>query len=354
MAERIIGALRKSDTTARPGSNEFMVLLPEIPRGEFASIVVDNIFSALSASIILDRHEIFVNANIGISTYPHDGDDATALIQNAYTAMQHALARGHNTSAFYSPDLNNCAFELLLLENNLRRALQREEFVLHYQPQIDLRTGQISGLAPEHLELELTESIFMRDTDSVVATLRALRQMGVHIAIDDFGTGYSSLSYLKLFPVNKLKMVEPFVSCVTIGKPDDVVIANMIVGMAHQLNMKVIAEGVENHENLEFLRSIQCDELQGNVLSLPLPPEEIVGMLTEEKSYLPRAGTAPGPITRNVYPFLSAVHPILPWPKAFFRIRSALRGSGHLALPVRMSVHDPFEHARDPGPEREE
>lgn len=369
VAERIMGVIRKSDTVARPGSNEFMVLLPQIPRGEYASIVVDKIFAAFSSTVVLEQHEIFIKGNIGISICPNDGDDATTLIKNAYTAMQHAMTRGHNAYAFYSAELNNRAFEMLLLENNLRLALKREEFVLHYQPQIDLRTGFISGLealvrwrSPEGvlvypgafikpmedtgliaqlgewvlrqacmqhkrwqeagmkplkiavnfsanhvrqqnfvelvkavldetglnaelLELELTESIFMWNIDSVVETLRTLRNMGVHIAIDDFGTGYSSLSYLKLFPVNKLKMVEPFVSCVTIGKSEDVVIANMIVGMAHSLNMKVIAEGVENNENLEFLRSIQCDELQGNIISHPLPAEEVVSLLQEGKNY---------------------------------------------------------------------
>jgi diguanylate cyclase (GGDEF)-like protein len=369
VANRIKGALRKSDTAARPGSNEFMILLPQIPRGEYAAIVADKIFAALSSTIVLEGHEIFINASIGISICPNDGDDTTTLIKNAYTAMQHAIARGHNTYTFYSAELNNQAFEMLLLENNLRLALKREEFILHYQPQMDLRTGLISGfeslvrwqhperglvypaefiklmedtglicqlgewgmrqacmqnkrwqeaginplriavnisskqihqknfvefvkavldetgLNAEFLELELTERVFMWNIDTVVETLRALRIMGVHIAIDDFGTGYSSLSYLKLFPVNKLKIVEPFVSSVTIGKPNDVVIAKMIIGMAHSLNMKVIAEGVEDNENLEFLRSIQCDELQGNILSHPIPPEEVVSLLQKGEKF---------------------------------------------------------------------
>jgi diguanylate cyclase (GGDEF)-like protein len=368
VSERIRGALRKSDTAARPGSNEFMVLLPEIPLGEFAAVVADKIFSALSSTLSLEQHEFFIKSNIGISIFPDDGNDAMTLIKNSYTAMQHAMARGHNTYTFYSPELNNRAFEMMLLENNLRLALKREEFVLHYQPQIDLRTGHIcglealvrwqrpesvlvypavfiklmedtglinqlgdwvlrqacvqnklwqkagmkplrvavnlsvkqfhqqnivevvksvldeTGLEAEFLELELTESIFMRNIDSVVETLHTLRNMGVHIAIDDFGTGYSSLSYLKHFPLNKLKMVEPFVSCVTIGKPDDIVMANMIVGMAHSLNMKVIAEGVETNENMEFLRSIQCDELQGNIFSYPLPIEDVIPLLQKEQT----------------------------------------------------------------------
>lgn len=371
VAQRITDTLRKSDTAARPGSNEFMILLPEIPRGEFAAVVAGKIFVALGSTLVLERRELFINANIGISIFPNDGDDAMALIKNSYTAMQHAMARGHNAYTFYSPDLNNKAFEMLLLESNLRLALRRKEFVLHYQPQIDLRTGLITGLEAlvrwrrpegglvypaafiqlmedtglicelgewvlrkaceqnkswqeagmkplrvavnlsvkqfhqenivalvqtvleetgldaEFLELELTESVFMRNVASVVETLHALRKMGVRIAIDDFGTGYSSLSYLKLFPINKLKMVEPFVSCVTIGNPDDVVIANMIVGMAHSLNMLVIAEGVENNENMEYLKSIHCDELQGNICSHPLPAEDIPLFLRQEKYYSP-------------------------------------------------------------------
>jgi EAL domain-containing protein (putative c-di-GMP-specific phosphodiesterase class I) len=259
----------------------------------------------------------------------------------------------------------------MLLENNLRLALQRGEFVLHYQPQIDLRTGQISGtealvrwqrpdaglvypagfirlmednglivplgewvlrqaclqgrawqkagirpirmavnlsarqfqqqnivemveraleesgLEPALLELELTESIFIRNIEPVIGTLRTLRSMGVHVSIDDFGTGYSSLSYLKYFPVNKLKIVEPFVSFVAINTPNDVVIANAIVAMAHSLNMKVIAEGVEHQDNLDFLRSIQCDELQGNVFCHPLPVDELTVLLREGKQLSP-------------------------------------------------------------------
>ncbi|HSA61700.1 MAG TPA: EAL domain-containing protein [Nitrospiraceae bacterium] len=371
VSERLVSCLRVSDTVARPGSNEFMVLLPEIDTSNNVPIVVDKIFRALGSSFVLEQHEIFVNASIGISMFPDDGDNASSLLKNSYAAMQQAHEEGKNTYRFYSQAINDAAFEKMLLENNLRLALQRGEFVLHYQPQIDLRTGQISGtealvrwqrpdaglvypagfirlmednglivplgewvlrqaclqgrawqnagirpirmavnlsarqfqqqnivemveqaleesgLEPALLELELTESIFIRNIEPVIGTLRTLRSMGVHVSIDDFGTGYSSLSYLKYFPVNKLKIVEPFVSFVAINTPNDVVIANAIVAMAHSLNMKVIAEGVEHQDNLNFLRSIQCDELQGNVFCHPLPVDELTVLLREGKQLPP-------------------------------------------------------------------
>src|SRR5512143_197334 len=371
LSGRLASCLRVSDTVARPGSNEFMVLLPEIDTSASIIVVTDKIFRALSSSFALEQHEIFVNASIGISMFPDDGDNASSLLKNSYAAMQHAREEEKNTYRFYSQAINDAAFEKMLLENHLRLALQRGEFVLHYQPQIDLRTGQISGtealvrwqrpdadlvypagfirlmeenglivplgewvlrqaclqgrawqnagirpirmavnlsarqfqqqnivetveraleesgLEPALLELELTESIFIRNIEPVIGTLRTLRSMGVHVSIDDFGTGYSSLSYLKYFPVNKLKIVEPFVSFVAINTPNDVVIANAIVAMAHSLNMKVIAEGVEHRDNLDFLRSIQCDELQGNVFCHPLPADELTALLREGKRLPP-------------------------------------------------------------------
>jgi EAL domain-containing protein (putative c-di-GMP-specific phosphodiesterase class I) len=288
--------------------------------------------------------------------YPIDGADASTPIKNAYAAMQQARAEGTNTFRFYSQEINSEAFEKMLLVNPLHLALQRKEFLVHYQPQIDLHTGLVNGmealvrwqrpgvslvypgkfirlmednglivslgewvlreaclqnmawqnaglrpirmavnlsarqfhqdnivetvsktleetgLDPSLLELELTESIFIKDIESVIATPHTLRSMRVHVSIDDFGTGYSSFSYLKHFPVSKLKIVEPFVSFVAITAPNDVVIANAIVAMAHSLNLKVIAEGVETQDNLEFLQSIKCDELQATCSAPPFPP----------------------------------------------------------------------------------
>ncbi|MGD1074599.1 MAG: EAL domain-containing protein [Thermodesulfovibrionales bacterium] len=367
LAERLQGCLRESDTVARPGRDEFMILLPAITHAEDATLVAKKIFSALSCPFALDKREIFVTASIGISIHPNDGSDASALLRNSYTAMQRARETAKNSYKFYSPTMNDKAFERMIMENNLQLALKRNEFFLHYQPQINLDTGQISGmealvrwqrpgagvvypnefiklmeeiglivplgewvlrtacaqsralqetsrkpmrvavnlsvrqfqqniietvqrvledtgLEPNFLELELTESIFVQDVEAAVEVLHAMRRMGVNISIDDFGMGYSSLSYLKYFPINKLKIVEPFISSIAID-PNDAVIAKAIVALAHSLNMKVIAEGVEKEEDLEFIRSLHCDELQGNIFSHPVPAEEIAKLLTSEKHF---------------------------------------------------------------------
>ncbi|MGD0886373.1 MAG: EAL domain-containing protein [Thermodesulfovibrionales bacterium] len=367
LAERLQSCLRESDTVARPGRDEFLILLPAVTHAEDATLVAKKIFSALSSPFVLDKHEIFVTSSIGISIHPNDGNDASTLLRNSYTAMQRAKETAKNTYKFYSPTMNDKAFERMLMENSLQLALRRNEFFLHYQPQISLSTGRISGmealvrwqrpdvgivypnefiklmeeiglivplgewvlrtacaqnkalqetsrkpmriavnlsvrqfqqniietvrrvledtgLEPNCLELELTESIFVQDIEVAVETLHALRRLGVNISIDDFGMGYSSLSYLKYFPINKLKIVEPFISSIAID-PNDAVIAKAIVALAHSLNIKVIAEGVEKEEDLEFIRSLHCDELQGNIFSHPVPAEEIAKLLAKEKDF---------------------------------------------------------------------
>ena len=366
VADRLEGCLRQSDTVARPGRDEFMILLPEIANGGDAARVAEKIFTALNSTFLLGVHELFINAYIGISLYPDDSAEDMALIKNSYTAMQHAMKTGRNTYEFYSPSMNVKAFNRMVTENCLRLALRRSEFFLHYQPQIDLQTGRVIGLealvrwdrpdfgvvypnsfiplmeesdlilslgelvlysactqnrrwqesglmpvrvavnissrqleqgdfvdlverilgeadlGPDLLELEMTESIFMKNSEMTVDTLRALRRMGVHISIDDFGTGYSSFSYLKYFPITKLKMVEPFISSIAI-EPNDAAITRAIVAMAHSLNMKVIAEGVERKDHMEFLRTLECDELQGNIFSHPVPARDAARFLSGER-----------------------------------------------------------------------
>lgn len=362
LAKRLKGCVRKSDTVARPGRDEFMILLPEIRRAEDAALIARKIFASIESPFNLKKHELFVTVNIGISVYQNDGDNAKALLNTSYTALQRAREIGKNTYQFYSPSLTEKAFERMVLENNLQHALQREEFIFHYQPQIDLSSGQITGLEalarwqkpgshliypdnfiylmeetgliiplgewalrtacmqnkawqkaglrpvrvavnisarhfheqdithtvsrvleetglePKFLELELTESIFLKNLERTVKALKVLSGMGVNISIDDFGTGYSSLSYFKYFPINKLKIVEPFISSVSFN-PTDEVIARAIIALAHTLNMKVVAEGVENNEQLKIIRSLHCDELQGNIFSPPVPAEEASKLL---------------------------------------------------------------------------
>jgi diguanylate cyclase (GGDEF)-like protein len=366
LAKRLKACVRKSDIVARPGRDEFMILLPEIRYAEDAALIARKIFISLESPFNLKKQELFISVNIGISVYPNDGDNAKALLNTSYTALQRSRELEKNTYQFYSPALTERAFERMVMENDLQLALKRKEFLLHYQPQIDLRTGMIiglealvrwqkpgskliypknfiylmeetglivplgewvlrtacaqnkawqdagfkplrvavnissrhfhekdithivsrvledTGLEPEFLELELTESIFLKNLERTVKALKVLRKIGVNISIDDFGTGYSSLSYLKYFPINKLKIVEPFISSVSFS-PTDEVIARAIIALAHTLNMKVVAEGVEKKDQMQIIRSLKCDELQGNIFSLPLPPEEISKLLKKAK-----------------------------------------------------------------------
>ena len=366
LARRIKSCVRKSDTVARPGRDEFMILLPEVRNPEDAAVVARKIFRSLETPFIIKKHELLVTLSIGISVYPDDGNTAEDLLRAAYTAMQRAKEDRKNSYQFYALAITEKAFDRMVLENSLQLAFKRDEFVLYYQPQIDLTTGQITGLEalarwqkpgadlvypkgflplmeetglsvslgewalrtacrqnirwqqsglkpvrvavnisahhfhehdivhsvskileetglqPALLELELTESIFIQNLERTIKALKVLRRMGVNISIDDFGTGYSSLSYLKYFPMSKLKIVEPFISSVSVNSTEEV-IARAVIILAHSLNMKVIAEGVEKHEQLEFVRALQCDELQGNIFCTPLPAEEIELLLREEK-----------------------------------------------------------------------
>jgi EAL domain-containing protein (putative c-di-GMP-specific phosphodiesterase class I) len=320
----------------------------------------------MSQAFMLNGHELYVTASIGISLYPKDGDNVSTLVKNADTSMYYVKSQGRNNYQLYSPAMNDKNLEHLTMENNLHKAMKRKELLLHYQPQIDLNTGKISslealmrwqhpdlglispkefipiaeetglivpigkwliysaceqlknwrkkgyclkriavnmsmrqfkltnlietigktlegsGLDPNSLELELTESIIMKDPEVAVATLRELSSMGLYLSIDDFGTGYSSLNYLKYLPINRLKIAPNFAA--GIGKdPSDEAICKAIITLAHSLNLKVIAEGVETAEQLEFLRLHECDEVQGYLFSKPLPADEI-SMLFDEES----------------------------------------------------------------------
>lgn len=365
VAGRLATCLRKSDILARPGRNEFMILLPEINRAEDAVPVVDRIFKVVSAPIVLNGRELVVTGNIGISICPNDGASAAILIRRAYTAMLRAREKGRSVYCYYSTGLNDQAFSRLLMENNLRIALQREEFCLHYQPQADLASGRIvgfeallrwrhpdigvispaefvpiieeigliaplsewvlrtacaqnracreanfppmrtavnlsprqlyqpglaeivgrvleeTGLAPHCLELELTEGALVRNVPATADTLAALNGMGVQIAIDDFGIGYSSLSYLRHFPINRLKIDKTFVDSINTDRNNEA-ISRAIITLAHSLRLTVIAEGVESEEQLELLRALGCDEVQGYLVSRPVSAEGLMRLLADD------------------------------------------------------------------------
>jgi len=307
----------------------------------------------VSQPLTLVGHKVVVGASIGISVFPQDGEEISALLKNADAAMYRAKEQGRNGFQYYSSEMTAEGLERLELESDLRQALERGEFLLHYQPQVHLRSGKIIGaealirwqhpergmislavfipiaedigligpigewvlhtacaeakawqtaglppvpvavnvsghqishdhvvdkvaaaleasnLAARYLEIEVTESVVMRDATRAISTLNALKKLGVALSIDDFGTGYSSLGYLKRFPLDKLKIDKSFVDGLP-GNEDDAAIAHAIIAMAHSLRLTVIAEGVETEAQLEFLRSHGCDELQSYLFSKPL------------------------------------------------------------------------------------
>ncbi len=379
VAECLVVCVRKCDTISRAGGgdlassvsrlggDEFTVLLTDIETGQDAARVAMRIINTVSQPFNLEGHEVIITTSIGISLYPDDGKDVVTLIKNADTAMYHAKDQGRNNFQFYNQSMNSSAYERLVLENHLRKALEREEFILHYQPQFDIATGEIvgvealvrwrhpdlgmvspgefiplaeetgliiqidewvlktacaqsrlwqaaglppvtmavnlsgqnfirknlletiariirdTGLDPHHLELELTESVLMKNAREAALTLRALKDMGLHISIDDFGTGYSSLSYLKRFPLDTLKIDQSFIREVTTD-PDNAAITRAIIAMARSLKLRVLAEGVEKEEQLEFLRANGCHALQGFLYSRPLPAEEVVRFIQEKRA----------------------------------------------------------------------
>jgi len=364
MAVRLQECVRTGDTVARLGGDEFAILLEDIAAAEDVSHVAAKILAAFARVFEIAGREFYVTASIGISLYPNDGNDAQALVKNADAAMYRAKDLGKNTYQFYSADMSAHAFERLTLETSLRHALERNEFVLHYQPQIALDSGavvsveallrwqhpefgllgpaQFISVAEEtgmivpigewvvqtacaqvkawesaglgklrvavnvsarqfneptfvdtilrllettrfdasRLEIEITESVIMKNAHVTIERLRVLHAMGVRFAVDDFGTGYSSLSYLRRFAVHTLKIDQSFTREV-IGDQGNAEIVKTIIAMAHGLKLTVIAEGVETREQLLFLRSHGCDAVQGYLSSRPMPADQAARVIAE-------------------------------------------------------------------------
>ncbi|NGZ84026.1 EAL domain-containing protein [Duganella aceris] len=363
-SSRLVDCLRVRDTIGRFGGDEFAAILM-LPEGaQNAIAVVDKIREALRRPFDLKGHEVTVTASIGISVYPDDGVESDTLIQYADTAMYRAKEAGRDAFRFFTAEMNAQSLARLDLENALRRAIDNDEFVLHFQPKVHIGSGRISGaealirwkrpghgmispalfipileetglivrvgtwviheacrkiahwgktnvgavqlsvnvsgiqffvggleeevlkairehdIAPELLELELTESSLMSNAEETITVLQNLKALGIQISIDDFGTGYSSLAYLKRFPIDKLKIDIAFVREVT-SNPDDAAIVLAIINMAHSLKLNVIAEGVEKEAQLSYLRRHGCDEMQGYYFSRPLPEDEFEAMLRE-------------------------------------------------------------------------
>ncbi|MFC7514632.1 EAL domain-containing protein [Herbaspirillum sp. GCM10030257] len=370
ISRRLSASVRAGDTIARLGGDEFVIIRPDVVKDDAVAILAQQILEAVSRPLIVQGHEFYPTGSIGISMYPKDGSDGQTLLMNADTAMYRAKDAGRNNFQFYAHEMNSRALDRLKLESGLRRALERKEFVVHYQPQMDIASGRIvgaeallrweppgqamvfpgdfipiaeeaglivqigewvlrtactqkkawhdagitvplkvavnlsarqfkhqdivkvvshvleqTGCRPDWLELEITESVIMENPESAAATLHKLSDMGVHLSIDDFGTGYSSLSYLKRFPINSLKIDRSFVRDITTDA-DDAAIAKAVIALAHSLKMRVIAEGVETAEQLAFLREQQCDEMQGYLLSRPVPAAKLEELVTSTSSNL--------------------------------------------------------------------
>jgi diguanylate cyclase (GGDEF)-like protein/PAS domain S-box-containing protein len=374
VADRLAESVRHSDSVcrsvgkgenhslARLGGDEFTVLLTNLRDVQDAGKVARRIVESLAQSFSIEGREIFVTVSVGIAIFPVDGDSVDALLKNADSAMYHAKEQGRNNFQFYSNTLNAVANERLILEGELRHAVEREEFVVYYQPQIDLRTNGIigaealvrwqhpqrgllppveflpaamdtgliraidewvirtacrqnqawqqrgktpvrisvnvsnslfhgntllsvveealsqTGLTPACLELELTESIAMRNVDASIVMLTTLKTMGVQLSIDDFGTGYSSLSYLQRLPINMVKIDQSFIrEILTQGGP--VPIVRAIIAMAHSLKLFVLAEGVEQEAQRRLLLEQGCDQAQGYLFGRPMPADSFASLL---------------------------------------------------------------------------
>jgi len=365
-AARLLQCVRSGDTVGRFGGDEFGAIVSDLAKPGDAGVVAQKVLDALAEPFTLDAHDTYVSASIGITLFPADGDNPEALVMNADTAMYRAKEQGRNTYQYFTREMNERALARVKMEAALRRAIDHKEFLLLYQPKVDLKSGFIcgfeallrwqhlekgvvlpgefvsvledtglivqvgewvlqevctqirawqreglavrpitvnlsarqfqqkdfeasvrhvlreAGVDPSLLQFELTESLLMSDPVGAARTLRGLKDSGVKISVDDFGTGYSSLAYLKRFPIDALKIDYSFVRDIT-SDPEDAMITLAIIGLAHSLKLKVVAEGVETQEQLELLAANGCDEIQGYRFSAPTTAEECAKMMRENR-----------------------------------------------------------------------
>jgi diguanylate cyclase (GGDEF)-like protein/PAS domain S-box-containing protein len=363
VGERLSTAVRKGDTVAHLGNDEFGIVFVGIT-GSDGIIMLENIMRDISYPLKFKEDEIALTFSTGVAIYPHDGKDPSALFKSAGLALAAAKKVGSKACQFYSQDIGVMASETMLMEKQLIKAMKNEEFILHYQPYWDINTKKMVGMEalirwqskdkglippgkfiplleetgmivevgewilkeamrqvkkwqnngypvpvsvnmslvqfrqkdlaemvkrlmsgcgfyPSLLTLEITESAFMHDIEFTHSTLTTLKEIGCSVSIDDFGTGYSSLAYLKRFPVDNLKIDISFIREM-VKDPDSASIVMAIINMAHTLNLKTIAEGIETEEQWNFLRLLRCDMGQGFYLSKPLPAEDFEKILERQ------------------------------------------------------------------------
>ena len=365
-AERLLKCVRDSDTVSRLGGDEFAIILAGIKKEQNAATVAQKIIDCLENPFIINDEPVTIGTSIGITIHPSDGNSPDSLVKNADMAMYKAKRGGRNRYEFYNSEMNAASITHFAVENKLREAIKNEEFLLYYQPQVDIHTETIvgtealirwqhpqqglvlpndfmpiaeetgliipigewvlrtacmqnklwqnsgyqhipvsvnvsprqfrqdgfaekvaqvlneTGLDTLSIEIELTESILMYDEELVMARLELLTARGVRLSIDDFGTRYSSMKYLKRLPIHTLKIDMSFVADITTN-PNDKAICEAIITMAHSLNLKVVAEGIETREQLDVLRSIGCDIVQGFWFHKPISAEKITDLLSQGK-----------------------------------------------------------------------
>lgn len=372
VAERLKNQRREGVTIARFEGDEFALILTQISNTEGVVEFTNNLIESLNLPFLIDCNEIFITFSIGISLFPTDGNTVQDLLRNAGVALSRSKEQSPNNFQFFTTEMNTLAVRRLEMENNLRRALERGEFEVYYQPKLCTSSGNIVGMEalvrwnhpilgfispiefiplaeetglilplgefvlrtacrqikewnsqglpplrvsvnlsarqfqqqnlfevirniideteiePSHLELEMTESTILKNENYALNTLCRLRNLGIKISIDDFGTGYSSLSYLKQLPLDILKIDKSFVRDIT-NSPDDASLVMTIISLAHNLGLKVVAEGVETEEQLRFLHLLRCDEWQGFLYSKPVPAEEFKELLDANRQQQPAA-----------------------------------------------------------------
>jgi len=366
VAKCLQASVRLSDTVSRQGGDEFIVLLPEVGEVQDVVHIAENLIKDMVRPHMVGDHLLHVTMSIGISIYPDNGINIETLFKNADTAMYHAKKKGRNNYQVFTPDMNVRAVTRQSIEMALHQAIEKREFLLHYQPKVNLESGVITGaealirwqrpngqlvspaefipiaeecglilpigkwvlreacsqtrawldaglklervavnisakelrdkdflngvhttlnetgLASHKLELELTESVLMYDTKPTMAILHAFKDFDIQIAIDDFGTGYSSLSYLRHFPIDELKIDQSFVK--DINHNDGEAIVSAILAMGRSLKHRVVAEGIETQQQLDFLQSQRCDEGQGFYFGRPMTADHFAVFYAEEQA----------------------------------------------------------------------
>ena len=394
VADRLKTALRKTDcitrekkervktTFARIGGDEFTILITDVSSVQHILMVANRLLNSIRRPFILGSHEVYITASIGIAIFPTDSEDADTLMKYADTAMYHAKDLGRNNAQFYTESMNDAAVERFNTENQLRKALTNNEFLLHYQPLVNIEKGTIfsvealvrwlhpekgllypgvfiplaeetsiivpigdwvlnractqmktwirrglpferisinisniqfgqldfhekiahtlekTGLDPHRLEIEITESCMMENVEKTIYVFQELRDLGIYLSIDDFGTGYSSLSYLKRFPINCLKIDRSFIRDIGSSR-DSKSIVKAIIAMAHNLDMKVTAEGVETEEQYAILRECACDLMQGYYFCRALSEKDFVSFVGKSHDIQSVSRTPKGTINQS-------------------------------------------------------